>query len=330
MSYFLRNSIAYDTLMQMGRWFGYRPGYEDLCRIYMTDESRGYYAHITLATEELRKEFKKMISMGMTPRDFGLKVRNHPESLIVTARNKMRSAKTHFRELDLAGQEIQTNRLFRSQKLVNDNFKVALRLYNNLKKESSAERPQNKKDKLWRSIGFDYVINFLENFVNHPESMQTETDAILKYVNEIAEKASINKWNIAFISPRGDSNIRLPDGFDDISPSLRKNVSKQPKNGILFNHRSLTSAGTRKLDLVNDETRKVPLLAVYIVDCRLKDKPDEPLFKNGIVGYGIYFPGVKVIGRQKILATYQVNTTWMKNQYSFQFEDEDDMGGDIQ
>ena len=229
MSYFLRNSIAYDTLMQMGRWFGYRPGYEDLCRIYMTDESRGYYAHITLATEELRKEFKKMISMGMTPRDFGLKVRNHPESLIVTARNKMRSAKTHFRELDLAGQEIQTNRLFRSQKLVNDNFKVALRLYNNLKKESSAERPQNKKDKLWRSIGFDYVINFLENFVNHPESMQTETDAILKYVNEIAEKADINKWNIAFISPRGDSNIRLPDGFDDISPSLRTKCQQATK-----------------------------------------------------------------------------------------------------
>jgi hypothetical protein len=28
-SYFLRNSMMYDTLMQMGRWFGYRADYED-------------------------------------------------------------------------------------------------------------------------------------------------------------------------------------------------------------------------------------------------------------------------------------------------------------
>ena len=35
-SYYLRASKAYDTLLQMGRWFGYRPGYEDLCRLYTT------------------------------------------------------------------------------------------------------------------------------------------------------------------------------------------------------------------------------------------------------------------------------------------------------
>ena len=50
----------YDTLMQMGRWFGYRPGYEDLCRIYMTEKSQGWYKHIAIATEELRDEFRKM------------------------------------------------------------------------------------------------------------------------------------------------------------------------------------------------------------------------------------------------------------------------------
>ena len=33
-SYFLRTSRMYDTLMQMGRWFGYRDGYEDLPNIY--------------------------------------------------------------------------------------------------------------------------------------------------------------------------------------------------------------------------------------------------------------------------------------------------------
>lgn len=34
-SYYRRRAAAADTLMQMGRWFGYRPGYEDLVRLYI-------------------------------------------------------------------------------------------------------------------------------------------------------------------------------------------------------------------------------------------------------------------------------------------------------
>ena len=77
-SYFLRASRMYDTLLQMGRWFGYRPGYVDLCRLYTTSELREYYSHITMATEELRREFDLMADRGMTPSDFGLRVRSHP------------------------------------------------------------------------------------------------------------------------------------------------------------------------------------------------------------------------------------------------------------
>ena len=59
-SYFLRNSIMYDTLMQMGRWFGYRPGYEDLCRVWMPREAEGWYCHISESIEELREEIRMM------------------------------------------------------------------------------------------------------------------------------------------------------------------------------------------------------------------------------------------------------------------------------
>ena len=81
----------YDTLLQMGRWFGYRPGYVDLCRLYTTDELREFYSHITMATEELRQEFDLMADRGMTPGDFGLRVRSHPAGLAITAANKMRN-----------------------------------------------------------------------------------------------------------------------------------------------------------------------------------------------------------------------------------------------
>ena len=89
-SYYLRASRMYDTLLQMGRWFGYRPGYVDLCRLYTTEELREFYTHITIATQELRQEFDLMADRGMTPRDFGLRVRSHPAGLAITAANKMR------------------------------------------------------------------------------------------------------------------------------------------------------------------------------------------------------------------------------------------------
>ena len=65
-SYFLRNSMMYDTLMQMGRWFGYRDGYADVCRIYMTSGATSWYKHISDVMEELREEFRRMKAAGMS------------------------------------------------------------------------------------------------------------------------------------------------------------------------------------------------------------------------------------------------------------------------
>lgn len=44
-SYYSRNAGTYDTLLQMCRWFGYRPGYEDLCRVYLTQENVDIIVH---------------------------------------------------------------------------------------------------------------------------------------------------------------------------------------------------------------------------------------------------------------------------------------------
>src|SRR5206468_2672681 len=71
-SYFFRNSQMYDTLLQMGRWFGYRDGYADLCRLWITDEAAQWYAHITSATEELCEEIKQMRQQNATSMTFGL------------------------------------------------------------------------------------------------------------------------------------------------------------------------------------------------------------------------------------------------------------------
>lgn len=91
-SYFYRNSKAYDTLLQMGRWFGYRHGYDDLCRIWVDPEVAGWYAHLAEVVDELKKDIRWMHANVLPPSKFGVRVRSHPGSLIVTALNKMRNS----------------------------------------------------------------------------------------------------------------------------------------------------------------------------------------------------------------------------------------------
>lgn len=106
-SYLLRNAGASDTLMQMARWFGYRPHYEDLCRLYLPSESRDHYEFITRAIEELRTEIKQMERLGLTPENFGLKVRHSPAAIRITAANKMRNASSLMLAQDYSGRMVE-------------------------------------------------------------------------------------------------------------------------------------------------------------------------------------------------------------------------------
>jgi hypothetical protein len=108
-SYMYRNSKMYDTLFQMGRWFGYRPGYDDLCRVYLSEASQGWYAHIAEASEDLRQQIKQMKRDGFSPRQFGLYVRAHPDTLLVTALNKMRNAEKKTFKVHFDGTQAETH-----------------------------------------------------------------------------------------------------------------------------------------------------------------------------------------------------------------------------
>ena len=110
-SYFYRNTMMYDTLLQMGRWFGYRPNYDDLFKVWMAEDAIDWYGYITDAVNELKEELKKMKRQNQTPEQFGLKVRQAPGALLITARNKMRSATSVSRPITVSGRMIETPRL---------------------------------------------------------------------------------------------------------------------------------------------------------------------------------------------------------------------------
>lgn len=97
--------------MQMGRWFGYRPGYVDLCRLFTSNELNEWYRHITLASDELREEFRYLAESGGTPENYALKVRTHPGQLQITSISKMRHTKNI--QVSWAGRLVETYQLLR-------------------------------------------------------------------------------------------------------------------------------------------------------------------------------------------------------------------------
>ncbi|PHS22362.1 MAG: endonuclease [Methylophaga sp.] len=337
-TYFLRNSIMYDTLMQMGRWFGYRIGYEDLCRIYMTEQASGWYEHIAVATEELRDEFHKMHDLGKTPKDFGLCVRNHPDSLIVTARNKMRSAKKVIREIDLTGILIETTRLFNNPNKVKSNLNLANNLLQQLKINNLQGLLGSSKHLFFENVPHQHIAAFVESYQNHPESPLTDSVAVKQYVEDLKKDENISSWNVIFVSvtpPDKELNIEiLQEELKAITPGIRRTTSSCTA-GIMLSQRKLGSGGIDNVDLKVGEIRETPLLMIHLLDCRLRpgpkssDRQTTPIFPNGVVAYGISFPGEKDGHRIKKLATYQVNTTWMNQQYGDQIENDEDMGDDL-
>ncbi|WP_181017539.1 Z1 domain-containing protein, partial [Pseudomonas syringae] len=124
-SYFFRGTQMYDALLQMGRWFGYRTGYEDLFKIWMSNETFDFYSHISQATDELRGEVRRMQISRLKPIDFGLKVRSHPESLLITAKNKMRYTDEIVQTISISQESLESPRLLKDPAILIGNYKAA-------------------------------------------------------------------------------------------------------------------------------------------------------------------------------------------------------------
>lgn len=114
-SYLYRNTLMYDTLMQMGRWFGYRHNYDDIVKLYMPQRSIDWYFQILEATNDLKRQLKNMVNQHQTPEDFGLYIReanNQDEAtLLITARNKMRHAANLDVTIRISGDYKETTKL---------------------------------------------------------------------------------------------------------------------------------------------------------------------------------------------------------------------------
>ena len=207
-TWFLRNTMMYDTLMQMGRWFGYRSNYEDLCRIWMPTEAIDWYAFIANAAEELHDELRTMEKAKATPRMFGLAVRSHPASLLVTARNKMGSGKKITTLVGLSNKFVETSRVSIQSGDLKANRHIARSFLQGLREAGFAEET-TPWGVLIRDVPVEYIDEFLAGWRNAEQSVTTDPGPVRSYIR--ARKADeLRMWDVLIPSLKsGDSDYSL-------------------------------------------------------------------------------------------------------------------------
>ena len=244
-SYYLRTSRMYDTLLQMGRWFGYRPGYVDLCRLYTSGELRESYEHITMATEELRQEFDLMAARGMSPREFGLRVRSHPAGLMITAAGKMRNGTRMT--VSYSGDISETISYDRNPEVNRRNherFEAFIRSLGPVQANPSGNH-------VWREVGGSRVADLMEELAVHPGSRKARGDYLAGYIRGQNGRGALGIWTVALISnPRGDS-VEL--GGLPVRPVRRtEHLSDHSDAASVYRIRRLVSPTDEMIDLDDD------------------------------------------------------------------------------
>jgi hypothetical protein len=224
-SYFTRPSRMYDTLMQMGRWFGYRDGYIDVCRLYAPQGLISWFQHITDASHELRKEFVLMYEMGGTPANYGQRVRSHPV-LMVTSQVKMR----HSLELTLSyqGAISETIVYSRAGEVVEGNYNAVTRLLDRVNTYAiKRQRPIRKNDSssvvegkyLWSQVKTDDVLEFLRQYKSPSKHVRkVNTGLLAEYIEKQVENCDLTNWSV-MLAGKNPSESAAVD-FADIQTGI--------------------------------------------------------------------------------------------------------------
>lgn len=202
-SYYLRSSRMYDTLLQMGRWFGYRPGYVDLCRLYTSEELSDFYSHITMATEELKQDFDIMADRGMNPSQFGLKVRTHPAGLVITAANKMRNGIRM--SVSYSGKISETISFDKRAGPTKSNYDHCARFLQRL----TGEPEVRGYDRIWSKVSGQDVADFLSELAIHESSREARGDLIARYIRSQMPNGGLTRWTVVLVSKQGTTNATI-------------------------------------------------------------------------------------------------------------------------
>ena len=306
-SYFLRAANQYDTLLQMGRWFGYRPRYEDLPRIWMPEQLRLGFQALATIEREIRDEIEQYRRQKLTPMDIAVRIRAIP-GMAITAANRMRAARTCA--VSYWGTHRQTFRFnHREEERLRDNWTVAAELISRVEKLRLRDMQDEAEGrKLWRKVPLSSIQRFFESYSVHATHADLASRMLLAFLAQ--RDSRLNSWNVGIVEtgvgpvsaePLGAAGrVRMVnrarltggDSYADIKALMSKrdvlfDCMEDDPTGIGWD--ALKAARIRAIG-------EVPLLLLYPIDRASRPKRESKVRGTldaafDIIGYGIVFPG---------------------------------------
>lgn len=243
-SFFIRAASAYDTLLQMGRWFGYRQGYADLTRMWLTGDLEGWFYDLATIEEEIRQDIERYQQENMTPLDFGIRVRTHPD-LGITSRLKMQSA-VHA-SVSYNNRRVQTV-LFkhRDWEWLFQNIQAVRHLAERMINDSADQKTKNGSI-IFQNVRVEHILGFLDEYKFHENNVELQSALLKGYIENQNQYGELLRWNVVIrsIQRKNQPTIDLGRGIvvQTLNRSRRNNNSPDAHIGVLM------SRGDRVIDL---------------------------------------------------------------------------------
>lgn len=310
-SYFVRAAQAYDTLLQMARWFGFRPGYEDLPRIWMTGQLESWFRHLATVEHEIRLDIERYEQQGLTPTEFGIRIRTHP---VLRVTGKMGAAIPAY--TSFGGRRIQTRYFVENDSAwLQANLDATDELVRNARASGGVGESMAGGGTLFRDVDVEVVERFLGKYSSHPDSPDLDRELMLKYIENERKSGSLGLWSVAVMAApnEGHGTVRL--GGLDFGRITRAKLKPSPperadiKTLMSKDHRvvdlDIAPAEARSMnesalmDARNTDSvaKNRALLLIYPIDPKSKPDAKNELSRRAmeagtdVIGMALVFPG---------------------------------------
>ena len=254
-SYYNRNASAFDVLLQMGRWFGYRHDYEDIVSVFMTQTSLDCFCAVTESSKDLKTQFRRMARQSKTPREFGLMIREAPDTLentiLITARNKSQHSEDYVREISLSGTPIDTSKITHSLSAALINDRATKKLLRQLvehgyKLTPSAQMPGHH---YFKDVPVQFVLDYLDEIEVSYANNAFDPSILMPFIRKTHE---LTKWDITVATGTDASpTCDLPLGNDPLHMPRRsfKVEEGEPFIRVGGSNNRLVDPGLFRIDL---------------------------------------------------------------------------------
>ncbi|MBS4103919.1 Z1 domain-containing protein [Tsukamurella paurometabola] len=280
-SYFVRSVSAYDTLLQMGRWFGYRIGYEDLPRVWMTSDLQTWFRHLATVESEIRRDIDMYMTGDVTPMTFAVRIRTHP-SLGVTSAAKMTNAVTA--SAAYGGHRVQTHVFDVDRAVLERNQNAARNLLTRLIDEGYSLKHDEKEDRyVIYGVPRGEILDFLKDYSFFDDERERRVGdknlrtLLSEYIDKRGKVGSLRTWNVAVIGRRAKGRpIDASERFA-LAPGIAPaRVTRSRLPGDLHDIKTLMSRADAAVDL-DVTNQKLPLTEPAIQKLRTDQAPDRGL-----------------------------------------------------